>query len=107
MRKYIAALLFTFSVAVHASAPTAAKPAPAQQPVHVIVDGAPAPTIVHDQPVTVATLPKVLTEAKRDYVDFAALLISVLVLIVGYRGVQYAKETLAQISVQTTRLEIG
>lgn len=63
-----------------------------------------APVVVEDQPVTITKLPTVSTEVIRDRVDYAALVISALVLLVGYFGVRYAKKTLAQIAEQTKRL---
>lgn len=82
----------------HTPTVTQAPRAPAVQPVTTPLP----PTAI--QPVKIASLPTVSTEPKRDWLDILTVVVAVLVLIVGGVGVQYAKKTLAQIAVQTTRL---
>jgi hypothetical protein len=77
-------------------------PAPTEVPRKISVAG---PVTVNSlPPVTINPLPPVSTEPKRDWVDYFTLGIAVLVLLVGYFGVRYAKKTLGEISIQTKRL---
>jgi len=77
-------------------------PAPTEVPPKISVAG---PVTVNSlPPVTINPLSPVSTEPKRDWVDYFTLGIAVLVLLVGYFGVRYAKKTLGEISTQTKRL---
>jgi len=77
-------------------------PAPTEVPPKISVAG---PVTVNSlPPVTINPLPPVSAEPKRDWVDYFTLGVAVLVLLVGYFGVRYAKKTLGEISTQTKRL---
>lgn len=56
-----------------------------------------------DSRVSISKLPPVSVD--RDIIDYAALAISLGLLLIGYFGVRYAKRTLTQIAKQTTKLE--